>query len=151
MAAVGMSPICYNHPEKRADFKCFDCKYGKFFFVLSEHINFSVQIFSFQPFTFYLACHSLTVPKCALAYIVLDNLRAWAEKIIAARWMQICWNIGWKLWFLFRHTTKFCHCSFLGYRVFPRNEKRATKLCYLVFSRALDCDLHLFCKILEPI
>lgn len=27
MAAAGISPICYNHPEKRADFKCFDCKY----------------------------------------------------------------------------------------------------------------------------
>lgn len=29
MAATGLPPVCYNHPEKKADFKCFDCKQGK--------------------------------------------------------------------------------------------------------------------------
>ncbi|XP_022808069.1 uncharacterized protein LOC111345078 [Stylophora pistillata] len=32
MAAASLSlnaPMCYNHPEKRADFKCFDCKYDR--------------------------------------------------------------------------------------------------------------------------
>ena len=29
MAATGLSPVCYNHLEKKADFKCFDCKLGK--------------------------------------------------------------------------------------------------------------------------
>ena len=28
-AAAGLSSICYNHPDKKADFKCFDCKLGK--------------------------------------------------------------------------------------------------------------------------
>ena len=29
-AATVLSLVCYNHPEKKADFKCFDCKLGKF-------------------------------------------------------------------------------------------------------------------------
>lgn len=28
-ATTGLSSICYNHPDKKADFKCFDCKLGK--------------------------------------------------------------------------------------------------------------------------
>lgn len=28
-AATVLSLVCYNHPEKKADFKCFDCKLGK--------------------------------------------------------------------------------------------------------------------------
>lgn len=30
MAANEISQVCYNHPDKKADFKCFDCKLGKF-------------------------------------------------------------------------------------------------------------------------
>ncbi|KAK2566863.1 hypothetical protein P5673_008616 [Acropora cervicornis] len=26
MAANEISQVCYNHPDKKADFKCFDCK-----------------------------------------------------------------------------------------------------------------------------
>ena len=32
--ASAVWPVCYNHLEKRADFKCFDCKYGKLFVCL---------------------------------------------------------------------------------------------------------------------